>query len=99
MPVSDVAFADVEHSLDDDLDGEYWAEYQRYEASIIDTINSPQARSTTIRLVPRQVRPAPGTVPRARGSTGKTLEMRRESPWNMAGKPGGTDALRLGGSG
>jgi Uncharacterized protein conserved in bacteria (DUF2255) len=49
----DVAFADASHELDDGLDGEYRTKYHRYAASIIDRINSPQARSTTIRLVPR----------------------------------------------
>jgi hypothetical protein len=48
-----VAFADADHSVDDDLDTEYRAKYRRYAASIIDHINGPQARSTTIRLVPR----------------------------------------------
>jgi hypothetical protein len=49
----DVSFADPGHGLDDDLDGEYRTKYRRYAASIVDSINSAQARSTTIRLVPR----------------------------------------------
>jgi hypothetical protein len=49
----DVAFADADHGLDDELDGDYQAKYHRYAASIIDRINSPQARATTIRLMPR----------------------------------------------
>ena len=49
----DVNFADADHGLDDDLDSEYRTKYHRHAASIIDHINSPQARSTTIRLMPR----------------------------------------------
>ena len=37
----------------DRIDAAYRAKYGRYAASIIDSINSPQARSTTLKLVPR----------------------------------------------
>jgi hypothetical protein len=49
----DVAFGDVDHSLDDELDGAYRAKYQRYGASVLGTVLTPQARSTSLRLVPR----------------------------------------------
>lgn len=49
----DVAFADAGHDLDDDLDAAYRAKYRRYAANIVGPIVSPQARSATIRLVPR----------------------------------------------
>jgi hypothetical protein len=52
----DVAFADVDHSLDDDLDAAYRAKYQRYGASIVGTVLTPQAQSASLRLVPRATR-------------------------------------------
>jgi hypothetical protein len=49
----DVAFADVDRSLDDELDAAYRAKYQRYGASILGTVLTSQARSASLRLVPR----------------------------------------------
>jgi hypothetical protein len=49
----DVAFADAGHDLDNDLDAAYRAKYRRYAANIVGQVVSPQARSATIRLVPR----------------------------------------------
>jgi hypothetical protein len=49
----DVAFADADHSLDDDIDAAYRSKYRRYAKSITDSITSPGARSTTTRLLPR----------------------------------------------
>ncbi len=49
----DVAFVDADHSLDDQIDAAYRTKYRRYAKSITDSITSPGARSTTIRLVPR----------------------------------------------
>jgi len=51
----DVAFLDVDHSIDDQIDAAYRTKYRRYAKSITDSINSPGARSTTIKLVPRQM--------------------------------------------
>ncbi|MBF6171515.1 DUF2255 family protein [Nocardia blacklockiae] len=48
-----VTFADADHTLDDAVDGEYATKYQRYAASIIAEITSAKARSTTLRLLPR----------------------------------------------
>jgi hypothetical protein len=50
----DVDFADADPSLDDELDAAYRSKYRRYAASIVNSIVSPQAKSATIRLVPRQ---------------------------------------------
>ncbi len=44
-------------NMNDEIDAAYRTKYHRYAASIIDAIVSPQARSTTIKLVPRS-RPA-----------------------------------------
>jgi hypothetical protein len=49
----DVTFADAGHNLDDDIDAAYRSKYRRYARSITDSITSPGARSTTIRLLPR----------------------------------------------
>jgi hypothetical protein len=49
----DVAFADADHGLDDEIDAAYRGKYRRYAKSITDSITSPGARSTTIRLLPR----------------------------------------------
>jgi hypothetical protein len=49
----DVAFADADHSLDDEIDAAYRGKYRRYAKSITDSITSPAARSTTVRLLPR----------------------------------------------
>jgi len=54
----DVAFVDADHMLDDRIDAQYRTKYGRYAAYIIDSITSPQARSTTLKLVPRLGRPS-----------------------------------------
>ncbi|HEX5807532.1 MAG TPA: DUF2255 family protein [Anaerolineales bacterium] len=40
-------------SIDDQIDDVYRTKYRRYAASIINSIISPEARSATIKLVPR----------------------------------------------
>jgi hypothetical protein len=49
----DVTFVDADHSIDDQIDAAYRNKYRRYAKSIVDQINSPEARSATIKLVPR----------------------------------------------
>jgi hypothetical protein len=39
--------------INDEIDAAYRAKYQRYAASIIDSVVSPQAQAATLRLVPR----------------------------------------------
>jgi hypothetical protein len=49
----DVTFVEVsDANLNDQIDSAYASKYRRY-ASIIPSINSPTARSATIKLVPR----------------------------------------------
>jgi len=48
----DVTFADVGGDVDDELDAAYRRKYARYPASIVNSVLTPQARSTTIELVP-----------------------------------------------
>jgi hypothetical protein len=49
----DVTFVDSDHDIDDELDAAYRAKYHRYVGSILDSVLTPEARSTTIKLVPR----------------------------------------------
>lgn len=50
----DVTFVDAadDTALNDAIDRAYRAKYRRYAANILDSITSPQARSTTIRVAP-----------------------------------------------
>ena len=48
-----VSFEEADHMLGDKIDAHYRTKYRRYATSIIDRINSSQARATTLRLVPR----------------------------------------------
>ncbi len=49
----DVTFIDADHNLDDEVDAAYRAKYRRYTGSILDSVLTPEARSTTVKLVPR----------------------------------------------
>lgn len=49
----DVAFADADHGIDDAIDAAYQDKYHRYPQNITDSVKTPGARSTTMRLVPR----------------------------------------------
>jgi hypothetical protein len=49
----DVTFVDANPAINDQIDAAYRTKYRRYAASIISHITSPEARSATIKLVPR----------------------------------------------
>ena len=49
----DVTFVDADHGVDDEMDAAYRAKYRRYSGSILNSVLTPEARSTTIKLVPR----------------------------------------------
>jgi hypothetical protein len=49
----DVSFADADDAVNDQVDAAYRSKYRRYAASIVNSISTPQARSTTLRLDPR----------------------------------------------
>ena len=49
----DVTFVNAEHAIDDKVDAAYRAKYRRYAGSILNSVLTPQARSTTIKLLPR----------------------------------------------
>ena len=49
----DVAFEDVDHALDDQIDAAYRSKYRRYGAQYVDLVVAPEARTTTLKLAPR----------------------------------------------
>src|SRR5258708_5235410 len=49
----DVTVEEADHDRDAKMAVEYRAKYRRYSANLIDYMVSPEARSTTIKLVPR----------------------------------------------
>jgi hypothetical protein len=49
----DVTFIDTEPDINNQIDAAYRTKYHRYAASIINSINSPTARTATIKLMPR----------------------------------------------
>ena len=49
----DVTFVDAGHDIDDDVDAAYRAKYRRYAGSILNSVLTPDARSTTVKLEPR----------------------------------------------
>ena len=49
----DVTFTDADHAIDDEIDAAYQTKYQRYAQNITDSVKTPGARSTTMRLLPR----------------------------------------------
>ncbi len=51
----DVTFMEADPGINDQIDATYRVKYRRYAASIISTIVSPEARSATIKLVPRLI--------------------------------------------
>ena len=52
----DVTFVDAEHNINDDVDAAYRAKYRRYAGSTLNSVLTAQARSTTIKLLPRSTR-------------------------------------------
>ena len=49
----DVTFADADHGLDDQIDAAYRAKYRRHRGAYVAPMVAPEARATTIKLVPR----------------------------------------------
>jgi hypothetical protein len=44
---------DASHDVDGEVDDAYRAKYRRYAGRILNSVLTPQARSTTTKLVPR----------------------------------------------
>ena len=49
----DVTFVDAGDDIDDELDAAYRAKYRRYAGTVLNSVLTPEARSTTIRLEAR----------------------------------------------
>ena len=49
----DVTFVDGGHDIDAEVDAAYRAKYRRYAGSILNSVLTPEAKSTTVKLVPR----------------------------------------------
>jgi hypothetical protein len=49
----DVSFLDADEDASEEIDAAYRAKYDRYPASVLNTVLTPAARSATIQLVPR----------------------------------------------
>ena len=52
----DVTFVDADNEINDQVDSAYRDKYRRYAGSILNSVLTPEARSTTIKLVPRPAR-------------------------------------------
>jgi hypothetical protein len=53
----DVTFVEPDDEINDEIDAAYRAKYRRYAGSILNSVLTPEARSTTIKLVPRSTGP------------------------------------------
>ena len=53
----DVAFVEADHDIDDQVDAAYRAKYRRYAGSILNSVLTSEARSTTLKIVPPTPRP------------------------------------------
>jgi hypothetical protein len=49
----DVTFMEAGHDVHDEIDAAYRAKYRRYAGRILNSVLTPEARSTTIKLVAR----------------------------------------------
>jgi hypothetical protein len=49
----DVTFIDAGHDVDEAVDAAYRAKYRRYAGNILNSVLTPAARSSTLKLVPR----------------------------------------------
>jgi len=66
----DVTFADADRALSDEIDRAYRTKYRRYSANIVNSVLTPQARSATLRLVPRESARSTPAIENARNAPG-----------------------------
>jgi len=52
----DVTFVDADHEINHQVDGAYEAKYRRYAGRILNSVLTPEARTSTLKLVPRSPR-------------------------------------------
>jgi hypothetical protein len=49
----DITFVEADHNIDDEIDAAYRDKYRRYAGRILESVLTPEARSSTLKLVPR----------------------------------------------
>ena len=49
----DITFVEADPDMNDEVDTAYRAKYRRYAGSILNSVLTPEARSATLKLVPR----------------------------------------------
>jgi hypothetical protein len=52
----DITFVDADRDSNDAVDAAYRAKYRRYSGSILNSVLTPEARATTLKLTPRLAR-------------------------------------------
>ncbi len=52
----DIRFEEAGAAFNDEIDVAYRSKYRRYAGRILNSVLTPEARSTTLRVVPRQAR-------------------------------------------
>jgi hypothetical protein len=52
----DVTFEESDSAINDEIDAAYRSKYRRYAGRILNSVLTPEARSTTLRLVPNKSR-------------------------------------------
>ena len=50
----DVTFVNADHDIDDEVDAAYRAKYGRYAGRILNSVLTPEARASTLKLLPRR---------------------------------------------
>ncbi len=49
----DITFVEADHNIDDEIDAAYRDKYRRYAGRILESVLTPEARSSTLKLEPR----------------------------------------------
>jgi hypothetical protein len=49
----DITFVEADHNIDNEIDAAYRDKYRRYAGRILESVLTPDARSSTLKLVPR----------------------------------------------
>ena len=49
----DITFVESDHSIDNEIDAAYRDKYRRYAGRILESVLTPEARSSTLKIVPR----------------------------------------------
>jgi hypothetical protein len=49
----DITFVEADHNIDNEIDAAYRDKYRRYAGRILESVLTPEARSSTLKIVPR----------------------------------------------